>query len=242
MTPDHADHADHADHPDRADYADRADPPVGPPGGVPVPPMRPTLTREYLAAAALALVDAHGLRKFSMRKLGTAVGFDPMAVYRHYADQEDLFDGVAEALFAELDVATLPWDGPWQRLARDYCLRLRDTLLRHPHAVPLFATRPVRSPASIDTGVRMLAKLRDAGLPPADGLRAFRCLREFTVGHALAVTVADLGGAERSRKPEPDDAAYNLLAEAADATTSGDHFEAGLAALLHGFERLAASP
>ncbi|WP_326642663.1 hypothetical protein OIE67_20490 [Nonomuraea fuscirosea] len=44
-----------------------------PPGELPEPPMRPTLTREYLAVAALALIDAAGLRKFSMRKLGTAV-------------------------------------------------------------------------------------------------------------------------------------------------------------------------
>ncbi|GGQ20247.1 TetR/AcrR family transcriptional regulator [Streptosporangium pseudovulgare] len=212
-----------------------ADP--SPPVRLPEPPTRPTLTREYLATAALALIDTHGLRKFSMRKLGAAVGFDPMAVYRHYADQEDLFDGVAEALFAEIDVGTLPWDGPWRRLARDYCLRLRDTLLRHPHAVQVFATRPVRSPASIDTGVKMLTKLRDDGIPPAQALRLFRCLREFTVGHALAIAVTRLGAGRRSRRPGPGSPDYNLLAEAADATTPDDHFEAGLTAILHGFEQ-----
>ncbi|GAA3260481.1 TetR/AcrR family transcriptional regulator [Nonomuraea helvata] len=206
------------------------------PGRLPEPPTRPTLTREYLAAAALALIDTHGLRKFSMRKLGTAVGFDPMAAYRYYTDQEALFDGVAEALFTEIDVDTLPWGGPWQQLARDYCLRLRDTLLRHPRAVQIFATRPVRSPASIDTGVKMLTKLRDAGIPPAQALRLFRCLREFTIGHALAIAMTTLGADQRSRKPEPGSPDYNLLAEAADATIPGDHFEAGLTAILHGFE------
>ncbi|MFF3669416.1 TetR/AcrR family transcriptional regulator [Microtetraspora malaysiensis] len=214
-----------------------ADP--SPPVRLPEQPTRPTVTREYLAAAALALIDAHGLRKFSMRKLGTAGGFDPMAVYRHYADQEDLFDGVAEMLFAEVDVDTLPWDGPWQQLARDYCLRLRDTLLRHPNAVSLFATRPVRSPASIDTGVRMLTELRDAGISPAEALRITRCLREFTVGHALSVAVTKLGADRRSRKPQPGSPDYNLLAEAADATALDDHFETGLTAMLRGFEQLA---
>jgi AcrR family transcriptional regulator len=207
------------------------------PDGLPEPPMRATLTREYLAAAALALIDAHGLRKFSMRKLGTAVGFDPMAVYRHYDDQEALFDGVADALFTEIDVDALPWDGPWQHMTRDYCLRLRDTLVRHPHAVPLFATRPVRSTAAIDTGVKMLTKLRDDGVPPAQALRMMRCLREFTIGHALAISVAKLGAEVRSQKPRPDSPAYNVLAEAADATTIDDHFEIGLTALLRGFEQ-----
>ncbi|RSM95264.1 hypothetical protein DMB42_49985 [Nonomuraea sp. WAC 01424] len=208
---------------------------AGPPRGLPEPPTRPTLTREYLAAAALALIDAHGLRKFSMRKLGTAVGFDPMAAYRHYDDQEALFDGVAEALFTEIDVDTLPWGGPWQELVRQYCLRLRDTLLRHPHAVQVFATRPVRSPASIDTGVRMLTKLHAEGIPPADALRVSRCLREFTVGHAMAIAVTRLGAERRSRRPRPDSPDYNLLAEAADLTALGDHFETGLTAMLHGF-------
>ncbi|MCK2218381.1 TetR/AcrR family transcriptional regulator C-terminal domain-containing protein [Actinomadura sp. ATCC 31491] len=210
-----------------------ADP--GPPSGLPEPPTRPALTREYLALAALALIDAHGLRKFSMRKLGTAVGFDPMAVYRHYDDQEALFDGVAEALFDEVDAGSLPWDGPWRELAREYCTRLRDVLLRHPHAVQVFATRPVRSPASIDTGVRMLAKLHADGIPPADALRLARCLREFTVGHALSIAVARLGAERRSRKPEPGSPGYNLLAEAADATALDDHFALGLTALLRGF-------
>ncbi|WP_214317626.1 TetR/AcrR family transcriptional regulator [Nonomuraea sediminis] len=212
-----------------------ADP--GPPGRMPEPPTRPTLTREYLAAAALALIDTHGLRKFSMRKLGTAVGFDPMAAYRYYDDQEDLFDGIAEALFTEVDVDTLPWDGPWRELAREYCLRLRDTLLRHPHAVQVFATRPVRSPASIDTGVKMIAKLHaDDGIPPAQALRIARCLREFTIGHALSIAVTKLGAGRRSRKPRPGSSDYNLLAEAADATTLDDHFEVGLTAILCGFQ------
>ncbi|GAA1643939.1 TetR/AcrR family transcriptional regulator C-terminal domain-containing protein [Nonomuraea maheshkhaliensis] len=211
-----------------------ADP--SPPGRLPKPPTRPTLTREYLAAAALALIDTHGLRKFSMRKLGTAVGFDPMAVHRYYADQEDLFGGVAEAMFAEIDAGTLPWDGPWRQPARDYCLRLRDTLLRHPRAVQVFATRPVRSPTSIDTGVKMLTKLRDDGISPAQALRLFRRLREFTIGHALSIATTTLGAGRRSRKPERGSPDYNLLAEAADATTLDDHFEAGLTALLHGFD------
>ena len=37
-----------------------------------------------------------------------------MAVYRRFADQEALFDGVAAALFDEIDVATLPWAGSWR--------------------------------------------------------------------------------------------------------------------------------
>jgi AcrR family transcriptional regulator len=202
---------------------------------VPPPPTRPALNREYLATAALALIDAEGLRKFSMRRLGAVLGVDPMAAYRHFEDQEALFDGIAEALFAEIEVEGLPWDAPWPELAAQYCRRLRDVLLQHPHAVSVFATRPVRSSTSIDMGVRAMAKLQDAGLRPATALGILRCLREFTVGHALTVSILRLGAERRSRKPNKDSPHYNLLAQAADQTAPDDHFEAGLQAMLRGF-------
>jgi AcrR family transcriptional regulator len=197
--------------------------------------IRAPLNRGAIVAAALALIDADGLPKFSMRRLGAALGVDPMAVYRHFKDQEELFDGIAEAIFDELEVASLPWDGAWRELAARYCHRLRDALLRHPHAVTIFATRPVRSPASIDTGVRMVTRLQDAGFAPDAGLRIIRCLREYTLGHALSVAVLRLGGAARSRKPAPGAPDYNVLAEAADATEPDDHFDLGLTAMLTGF-------
>lgn len=203
------------------------------------PPTRPTLSRDHIAATALALIDAGGLRKFSMRRLGTALGFDPMAVYRYVQDQEDLFDGVAAALFDEVEPHTLPWDGPWRALAEEYHERLRQVLLRHPHAVPVFANRPVRSPAAIDAGVRMLERLRDAGFPPPQALRVLRSLGDLTVGHAIGVATVRLGAADRSRKPAAGTPEYNLLAEADDDTVVDDHFTLGLTALLDGVERLA---
>ncbi|MEU0569298.1 TetR/AcrR family transcriptional regulator C-terminal domain-containing protein [Nonomuraea sp. NPDC005983] len=103
----------------------------------------------------------------------------------------------------------------------------------------VFATRPVRSPAAIDTGVKMLTKLHADGIPPAHALRIARCLREFIIGHALAIAMTKPGAERRSRKPRPDSPDYNLLAEAADTTTLDDHFEPGLTAILHGFQHSA---
>lgn len=124
----------------------------------------------------------------------------------------------------------------WREVSREYCRRLRDALLRHPNAVTIFATRPIRSRTSIDTGVKMINKLRDAGFPAGRSLQIIRCLREYTLGHAQSVAVLRLGAAVRSRKPHPGDPDYNALAEAADATEPDDHFELGLATMLNGFQ------
>ncbi|MEU4603940.1 TetR/AcrR family transcriptional regulator C-terminal domain-containing protein [Kribbella sp. NPDC023972] len=199
------------------------------------PPTRTVLNREYIATVALDLIDQIGLAKFSMRKLGAELGVDPMAVYRHYADQEALYDGIAELLFDRLDPDSLPWAKDWRALCTAYCERLRGTLLDHPHAVTVFASRPVRSPAAIATGNRMIEALRDAGFTPAYALQVARCLREFTIGHVLTMAVLSVGAERRSRKPAPDDPTYNLLAEAADGAAPGEHFQLGLTAMLDGF-------
>jgi AcrR family transcriptional regulator len=212
-----------------------------PTGDTTRPGRRAPLTRDAIVAAALALIDADGLEKFSMRRLGAALRVDPMAVYRHIEDQEALFDAIAETIFEELDVASLPWEGTWREVLQEYCRRLRGTLLRHPNAVIVFATRPIRSRTSIDTGVKMITKLRETGFPPGRGLQIVRCLREYTLGHAQSVAVLRLGAAARSRKPDRGDPDYNVLAEAADGTEPEDHFELGLTAMLDGFRPVRAT-
>ncbi|MER6946904.1 TetR/AcrR family transcriptional regulator C-terminal domain-containing protein [Nonomuraea sp. NPDC000554] len=202
-------------------------------------PTKPTLNHAYIASVALALIDRVGLGKFSMRKLGAELGVDPMAVYYYYRDQESLFDGVAEALFDELDADAVRWESSWRELCEEFFTRLRDTLLAHPHAVSIFATRPVRSRAAIESGERAIGVLCEAGFTPALALQLTRCLREFTIGHAQSVAAVRLGAGLRSRKPEPGAPDYNLLARSADAADIDAHFGVGLRAMLDGFERLA---
>ncbi|MGW7265294.1 TetR/AcrR family transcriptional regulator C-terminal domain-containing protein [Streptomyces sp. NPDC054842] len=192
---------------------------TGPTAPPPTPPPRPALNRSRIAAAALALIDVNGLRAFSMRKLGAGLGVDPMAAYRYFEDQDALFDGVAELLFAEADFDSLPWEESWRAVAGQYCGRLRAVLLDHPNAVAVFATHPVRSRAAADVCARLTGHLTAAGFGPSQADRVARCLREFTVGHALGLTV-----------PRPE-------AEGADDNPAA-RFETGLTAMLDGFERL----
>ncbi|MEU6560611.1 TetR/AcrR family transcriptional regulator [Nocardia nova] len=195
---------------------------------------RTTLNRDYIAAVALSVIDAAGLDGFSMRRLATALGVDPMAAYRHVTDQQDLFDAVAVRLFTEMDLDGLAWQDDWRNLMREYVERMRVTLRHHPHAVPVFATRPVRAPAAIEIGDRMIDRLRAAGFTPAVALQLTRCLREYTIGHIMGWATAVTG---RSRKPDPGAPDYTPLAAAADAGAGTDHFDIGLTAMLDGFAR-----
>ncbi|QIS06568.1 TetR family transcriptional regulator [Nocardia brasiliensis] len=190
------------------------------------PQRRVSLNRDHIAAVALRLIDETGVDGFSMRRLGAALGADPMAAYRHFADQQDLFDAVAATMFSELDMASLPWQEPWRELMRAYTHRLRSTLRRHPNAVPVFATRPVRSESALETGGWLVEHLQGAGFPAQVAAQLTQCLREYVLGHLLSSTIA----------------AVRADHDATEDTAPADHFDIGVDAMLDGFARHLETP
>ena len=195
-----------------------------------------SLTRASIAHAALGLIDAAGIDAFSMRKLGARLGVDAMVIYRRFEDREDLFDEVVAEMHRVVDVSGLPWDEPWPVLVRAYGTALCDALLVHPRAVLLFARRPVRSADATEWAVRALLKMADEGVPSPDALQVARCVNEFVVGHALAMSNQD-EQAKRSGRPEEGSAGFSVLAAAAASTERGGHFDLGLTAMIDGLRR-----
>lgn len=195
-----------------------------------------SLTRENVARAALALIDSVGVDEFSMRKLGAQLHVDAMAIYRRFDDREDLFDEVVAEVHRGVDVAHLPWSAPWPELVFAYGTALRDALLAHPHAVLLFARRPVRSADATEWAMRALLKMADEGVPSPSALQVARCVNEFVVGHAMAMSNHE-AQAERSRRPKEGSPGFNALAAAAANTERGAHFELGLRALIDGLQQ-----
>ena len=204
------------------------------------PRRRTALTQRDIARAALDLIDADGLAAFSMRRLGSRLGTDPMTIYRRFEDQEDLFDEVAVEMFRGVPVDDLPWDAAWPDLLYAYGAALHDALLAHPNALPLYGTRPVRSQEVTQWGVRMLLKMADEGVPSSSALQVALCVNEYVIGHTMARS-ADLIAAHRSRAPEPGSAGFTVLAAAAAELQPDEHFRLGLRALIDGLQR-AVSP
>lgn len=205
-----------------------------------MPRRRTALTRRDIARAAVELIDADGLAAFSMRRLGSRLGTDPMTIYRRFEDQEDLFDEVAVELFRGVPVDGLPWDAAWPDLLYAYGTALHEALLAHPNALPLYGTRPVRSQEVTQWGVRMLLKMADEGVPSGSALQVGLCVNEYVIGHTIARS-ADLTASHRSRAPEPGSTGFTVLAAAAAELQPDGHFRLGLRALIDGLQR-AVSP
>jgi AcrR family transcriptional regulator len=105
-------------------------------------PGRAGLSRGEVLAATLALIDADGIEALSMRRLGRALGRDPMRLYRHAASKDALLDGVVELVLAELDVSAPHDAGDWEEVLRSTAHAFRAVAVAHPHVVPILVTRP----------------------------------------------------------------------------------------------------
>ena len=162
------------------------------------------LTRQRVLEAALHLIDREGLEGFSMRKLGAMLGVEAMALYNHVENKRALFDGVIELLITEgpypKQIDGTPREELWA-----FAHAFRDVLRAHPRVLPLVATSPLRTKASLAILDRLLATVHRAliagsrQLLPISGVQAIyalQCLVGFIVGHTWIETgpsaVADL--------------------------------------------------
>jgi AcrR family transcriptional regulator len=59
-------------------------------------------TTQRISSAARRLLDQEGAEGVTMRRVATAVGITPMALYRHYPNRNGLLNTVADSGFVEL--------------------------------------------------------------------------------------------------------------------------------------------
>ena len=64
--------------------------------------MKSEPTGDRILLAARRLLDQQGVEGITMRRVAKAVGLTPMAVYRHFANRDDLLDAVANEGFEQL--------------------------------------------------------------------------------------------------------------------------------------------
>ncbi|MGW3480473.1 TetR/AcrR family transcriptional regulator C-terminal domain-containing protein [Rhodococcus indonesiensis] len=148
-----------------------------------------TRARELILTSALAIIDRDGVEGLSMRRLGKALGRDPMTLYRHAPNKAALLDGVAEIVLGQLVVD--PRDGDWEDQLRTFARDFRQLALDHPHVVPLLVTRPLVTPLALrPLGTLrplegILTLLTQAGFSAAEALHVYRALFGFLHGHVL---------------------------------------------------------
>lgn len=202
-------------------------------------------SREQLQAAALALVDAHGLASLSMRSLATELGTGAMTLYNHVEHREDLEVLVVEAVLAGARWSSREHDD-WRDDIRHIALAMWRAVRAHPQAIPLILTRRSSSPAVLEVSEALLRALARSGRSGRRLLVAFRALTAIVTGFAQVELAAPLvaEGTEPARdviarvRALPDDRFRHLRAIAKTAATSDaeSEFRSGLELFLAGLD------
>ncbi|MFE3192012.1 TetR/AcrR family transcriptional regulator C-terminal domain-containing protein [Nocardia sp. NPDC059240] len=202
---------------------------------------RAGISREQVLDAALAFADRDGLAALSMRKLGAELGVEAMTLYHYVPNKDALLDGMVERVMSQADAGFA--DGPWSTALADYARALRKALLAHPGALPLVATRPAVTPATLRTAERGLAMLVQAGFELGPALDALNSLTLFVVAHANSE--ARIGPVNEAGDPGSvdflktlDEQEFPLIIRAAKTGVGTDdqaRFEYAIAALIRGF-------
>lgn len=149
------------------------------------PRIKRDLSRERIADAALAVIDRHGLAKFSTRRLGTALACEAMAIYYYYPNKETLLDAVVDRLIAPLAALLDDPAGDFDELLVAIARAYRQISLDHPNAFPLLATRRFATEASYRFLDTLFARAASAGISERDAARLYRGISSFVSGFAL---------------------------------------------------------
>ena len=115
-----------------------------------------------------------------MRRLGTALGVDPMSLYRHVRDKDDLLDGIVDSVIAEVRVRRDP--AGWKASLRATILAARAVALRHPWVPALLEARRQPGPATLAYLDAVLGLLRGSGFSVALGHHTLHVLGSRILG------------------------------------------------------------
>ena len=143
------------------------------------------LSRERIAAAALAIADREGFQEVSMRRLAQELNVGTMSLYYYVKTKDDLLAVIDDALMAEALVPSISKD--WRRAITEIATRTHALFLRHPWAL----VSMLSAPPGIN-GMRhyeqCLQALAETSMTTKQKLTLLAMVDDFVFGHALRET------------------------------------------------------
>jgi AcrR family transcriptional regulator len=133
---------------------------------------------------AVVLIERDGPGALSMRRLGSALGVEGMAIYHHFDSRDDLLNAIGDRLLEPLHELDLGDD--WRQACRRFATALRDVAVAQPATFQLLGLQPFNTPASLQPVERLLGLLVDHGFTPAQALAIYRATVSYARGYALA--------------------------------------------------------
>jgi AcrR family transcriptional regulator len=120
------------------------------------------LTADAIVDAACALIAEAGLPALSMRRLGAALGVDPMAVYHHVANKRELLSLVTARVVGAMALPEA--DDPWDARVRGWATAYWDVVVANRDLVAAGLADPVIAAGGVPLVAPLTAAVADSGL------------------------------------------------------------------------------
>lgn len=176
------------------------------------PGRKPTLRREEIVAAALAILDADGYQALSMHAIARRLHTGPATLYNYFESLSDIEDAIAGELMAAVR-APEP-GGPVRQQLVDMAVAYYDMVLQHPQVDLLTGPQAVQIRARlVNSAIRAMV---DAGTGLESAALAMTVLSGFAYSAAVA---ARIEGEQRTQSRSLIPAADRDMIEKARAST-----------------------
>jgi AcrR family transcriptional regulator len=141
-----------------------------------------SLSRDKIAATAIAVADAEGFASVSMRRIAEDLGVGTMSLYYYVKTKADLVGAMDDAIMAEVLVPSLPTN--WRAALVAIATRTRDAFMRHPWALhSMLAVAPgVNAMRHFE---QCLEALAETALTTKEKLTLLATVDDFVFGYAL---------------------------------------------------------
>jgi AcrR family transcriptional regulator len=190
------------------------------------------LSRETIAAAALAIADAEGFAAVSMRRVAQELNVGTMSLYHYVKTKDDLIAAMDDALMSEALVPSIPQG--WQRAIIEIATRTHELFLRHPWALVSMASAPpgINAMRHMEQCLEALSKTK---MTAKQKLTLLAMVDDFVFGHALREAASDATIDLEFAKTQLATGAFPRLVEVfetARVDPHADRFQLGLRLLL----------
>jgi AcrR family transcriptional regulator len=144
---------------------------------------RVPLSRERVILEGVALADENGIGTLTMRRLADRLQVEPMSLYHHVANKDEILDGMVDVVFREIE---LPRAGAeWKAAMRDRASSARKALRRHPWAIGRMESRANPGAATLRHHDAVIGCLRAAGFTIELTAHAFSAIDSYLYGFAM---------------------------------------------------------
>ncbi|MFD7309664.1 TetR/AcrR family transcriptional regulator [Promicromonospora sp. NPDC059942] len=143
---------------------------------------KPALSVAQIVDAAMALADAEGLAAVSMARVAEAVGYTPMALYRHVSGKDELLILMSDAMAT--DLPDVPMEAGWRAGLEVWTRAQIDLALSRPWMLELPLSAAPPGPNRVRWMDQAFGVLREVDLPADEKLAIVGLLAQHVLGEA----------------------------------------------------------